>query len=54
MVQLKGQLDRAVRGENAYLSELQSSENTNKVLVTEAERISHEPALQQNQANQTI
>ena len=54
MVQLKGQLDRAVRGENAYQSELASSENTNKVLATDAERISHEDALQQNQANQTF
>lgn len=54
MAQLRGQLDRAARGENAYLSELASSENTNKVLATEAERISHEAALQQNQANQTI
>ena len=52
--QLKKQLDGAVRGEHSYLGELQSIEITNKVLVTEAERILHEAALQQNQPNQTI
>ena len=53
MVQVEGQLDRAVRGESANQCELDSSENTNKVQVTGAERVSHEAALQQNQANHT-